>query len=70
MEATYEFSAHNNESIYGYGTEEEASAYRDWLNKEREINLYEISVFGLTAERADTLTFNLRDDLAHLAIDP
>lgn len=66
MEATYEFSAYNTESVYGYGTENEAAQYLDWLNKGREVNLFEMAVSGLTEDQADTLAINLRDNLADL----
>ncbi len=67
MEATYAFTANNRETQYGYGTEDEARQYLDFLNKDREINLYEMEVSGLTEEQADTLAFNLRDGLNDIA---
>lgn len=63
METTYNFSAHDTESIYGFGTESEASLYLIWLNKDREINLYEMAVSGLTDEQADALDIDLLIDL-------
>lgn len=66
METTYEFTAYNNERIYGYGTENEASLYLGWLNRDREINLYEMAVSDLTDEQADTLAISLRDNLLDL----
>ena len=66
MEATYEFSAYNTESVYGYGTEAEATQYLGWLNKGREINLFEMAVSKLTEDQADTLAVNLRENLADL----
>jgi hypothetical protein len=66
MEATYEFSAFNTQSIYGFGTESEAAQCLEWLNKDREINLFEMAVSSLTDEQADTLAINLRDNLLDL----
>lgn len=68
METTFEFTAYNTETLYGYGTEAEATLYVDWLNKDREINLYQMAESGLTDEQADTLAINLRDDLADLEL--
>jgi hypothetical protein len=67
MEATYSFTAYNSEAQYGYGTEAEAYQYLDFLNRDREINLYEMEVSGLTDGQADTLAFNLRDSLNEIA---
>lgn len=66
METTYEFAAYNTETIYGYGTEAEATQYLEWLNQGKEINLYEMGVSDLTDEQADTLAINLRENLADL----
>lgn len=66
MEATYEFTAYNTEVIYGFGTESEAAQYLEWLNQDKEINLYEMSVSDLTDEQADTLAINLLDCLKDL----
>lgn len=66
METTYEFTAYNTEKIYGYGTENEASLYLDWLNRDKEINLYEMSESNITSEQSDTWAINLRDNLLDL----
>lgn len=66
METTYKFSAYNTESVYGYGTESEATKYLNWLNKGREINFFEMEVSSLTDEQADTLAINLCDNLSDL----
>jgi hypothetical protein len=66
MELTYEFTANNKESIYGYGTEPEAGIYLEWLNRDRLIDLYQMSESGLTEEQADTLAINLCENLADL----
>jgi hypothetical protein len=67
MESTYTFTAYNTETQYGYGTENEAQQYLSFLNRDREINLYEMEISGLTDEQADTLAFNLRDSLNDFA---
>lgn len=66
METTYEFSAYNQESIFGFGTENEAAQYLGWLNQGKEINLYEMAVSGLSDEQAEILAVNLREILADL----
>lgn len=66
METIYEFSAYNQESIYGYGTENDAVQYLEWLNQGKEINLYEMSLSDLTDEQADNLAINLSENLADL----
>jgi hypothetical protein len=63
MEATYKFSAYNAESVYGFGTESEATQFLGCLNEGREINFFEMAVSDLTDEQADTLAVNLRDNL-------
>jgi hypothetical protein len=65
MEGIFEFSAYNK-SIYGFGTQAEASLYLDWLNKDREINLYEMTESSMTMEQADTLAVNLLENLQDL----
>jgi hypothetical protein len=66
METTYEFTAYNTERVYGYGTEDEAALYLRWLNRDRQINVYEMSPSELTDEQADTLAFNLREAINDL----
>jgi hypothetical protein len=66
METTYEFSAYNSEKLYGYGSQSDAQLYLKWLNKNREINQYEMAASSLTDEDANTLAFNLRENLADL----
>lgn len=66
MEGIYEFSACNTESIYGYGTETEATKYLEWLNRDRKINLFEVGESSLTMDEADTLAINLRENLQDL----
>jgi hypothetical protein len=66
METTYEFTAYNSEKIYGYGSEAEAQIYLKWLNRNRGVNQYEMVESDLTADQADDLAFNLRENLADL----
>ncbi len=68
METTWEFSAYNTESEYGFGTEREARIYLDFLNKDREINWYEMSEAALSDEQAEQLAFNLADGLVELGL--
>ena len=66
METTHEFSGYNKEPLYGFGTEREAYLYLNWLNKDLEFNLYEMRVSGLTDDQAETVAFNLCENLADL----
>ena len=59
METTYKFSAYNTESIYGYGTEDEATRYLEFLNYRRSFNLYEKEISGLTDEQSEDISFSL-----------
>lgn len=68
MDTVYEFTAYNTEKIYGWGSEEEARLYLDWLNQKREINQYGMAESDLTAEQADTLAIHLRDCLGDLGL--
>ena len=67
METTYEFSAYNTESVYGFGSESEATQYLEFLNRGKEINLFEMAESSLTDEQADTLAVNLQDCLSDLS---
>lgn len=40
MSKAYKFAAYNSQALYGWGTEAEAIAYADHLNRDREINVY------------------------------
>jgi hypothetical protein len=40
MENWYEFTAYNSQPHYGYGTQTEADAYCDILNRNREVGQY------------------------------
>jgi len=37
----FKFSAYNTESQFGYGTQEEAIEYLEYLNEDREINQFQ-----------------------------
>lgn len=66
METTYEFTAYNTKTVYGYGSEDEAGLYLGWLNRDREINLYEMAKSSISQDEADTLAINLRENLGDL----
>lgn len=36
----FAFKAYNSQTLYGFGSEHEASTFADWLNRGREINHY------------------------------
>lgn len=42
----FAFRAYNSQTLYGYGTADEADAYSDHLNKGKEINLYAAHPLG------------------------
>lgn len=55
-EAWFAFKAYNTQTQYGYGTETQAEAYADHLNKHREINLF--AAHKLSAEEAQERGLN------------
>lgn len=59
----WQFSAYNTESIYGYGSRIDADEYLQWLNRDREIDLYEMCEFEMDEEKADRVAFELRETL-------
>lgn len=40
MNKLYKFHAYNTQAMYGWGDDAEADAYCDFLNRNREINVY------------------------------
>ena len=66
MEATYAFESHNAETQYGYGTESQAIEYREYLNRYRGINCYQVYPATLTDEQAEAMAFNLADELGNI----
>lgn len=40
MNKLYKFSAYNTQAMYGWGDDAEADAYCDFLNRNRDINVY------------------------------
>jgi hypothetical protein len=64
-EKWFAFKAYNTETMYGFGTEAEASEYQDHLNKDRAINHY-----GITPVKDPTtingVEFNIGDELQAL----
>ncbi len=66
------FYAHNSQAAYGYGTQIEADAYCDYLNRNRDVNHYYPEVItdaatldGLNSGR-DTDGFDIELELLHL----
>lgn len=62
---TYAFTAYNAETLYGYGTEQQADCYLEWLNKNRG-DIWNVEVSGLTDEEAVDRYFNLSDEIGEL----
>lgn len=71
MLSLYRFSAYNSQTEYGWGTEEEAGKYCDYLNRSREINVYgyrEITdVDEIMKRDEDGEVINLADALNEIA---
>lgn len=40
MNSFFAISAYNTQALYFWGTEADADRYVDWLNRDREINVY------------------------------
>ena len=40
MTSFFKIDAYNTQALYGWGSEENADRYTDWLNRNREINVY------------------------------
>ncbi len=64
----FAFRAYNSQTIYGFGSDDEASQYADHLNANREVNLY--APYSLSEAEAtelkledNTEAFNLDDAL-------
>lgn len=68
MKTLYEFSVYNNVAVYGFGTEEDATQYLDWMNAGRLVNLFEMAISDLSEEQAKILAINLQDTLAELGL--
>ncbi len=62
-EGYYVFSAHSSETVIGYGVEAQAIKYRNYLNRGREINLYQ---YELEIEEKDGDFFDLTDAINEL----
>lgn len=59
-EQWFAFRAYNSQTIYGWGTAEEADRYSDHLNTRREINVY--GAYPLTETEAADLKLEASDD--------
>ena len=64
METTYALTAYNSETIYAYGTLEDAHEYCEWLNRRRDVNLYGPEAVDMTDEEAENKCINLIDEIA------
>lgn len=62
-EGYYIFSAYNSETVVGYGVEAQAAIYCNYLNRDREINLYQ---YELEVEEKDGDCFDLTDAINEL----
>jgi hypothetical protein len=59
--------AHNSRAYYGYGCDDEAEFFEDYLNRGRGINLYHRT--RLTDEQAAELRLDDRDGTVNLGDD-
>lgn len=64
MTGFFEFRAYNSQTIYGYGSERDASLYEDYLNRNREINHY--GAYSVSKYKAKELRLPYRDDVVDL----
>jgi len=60
----FEFRAHNSQTIYGCGTERDASLYEDYLNVNRDVNTY--GYYSISKYKAKELKLAERDDIVDL----
>jgi hypothetical protein len=65
----WSIGAYNTEGIYAYGTESEVDRYVNWLNRDREINLYSAESAENPNEIDEYNIINLADELAELSQD-
>ena len=59
MPSFYEITAYNTQALYFWGTEANAERYVDWLNRDREINVYSARAIP----EADWAEYESRDDV-------
>jgi hypothetical protein len=66
METVFEFYSYNKETVYVFGTEDEAIRYLYWMNLGRGDGIYYMTESTLTLDEADTLAINLCDVLSDI----
>ncbi len=66
-DAWYQFAAYNSQAYYGYGCDDEAEFFEDYLNRGRDANLYHRT--RLTDKEAAELRLDDRDDTVNLGDD-
>lgn len=59
MTSFYAIAAYNTQALYFWGTEKDAGRYVDWLNRDRDINVYTMAAIP-EGEWAD---YEGRDDV-------
>ncbi len=64
MEQWFAFRAFNSQTLYGFGTDEQADKYAEHLNQSREINVY--GAHPMTTDEAIELRVDKRDDAFNL----
>lgn len=69
MNQLFKFTAYNAQAMFGWGDENEANAYCDFLNRNREINMYSYEEITDDVERYDEQGINLADALQEIADD-
>jgi len=64
MSSYYKFTGSNLQTVYGYGSAKEATAYVETLNAGKEINLY--AADAMSVEEASSAKLDKRDDIVPL----
>ncbi|WP_288949529.1 hypothetical protein [uncultured Paracoccus sp.] len=59
MASFYKISAYNSQSLYFWGREADCARYVDWLNRNREINVYRFAAIP----ESDWGEYEGRDDI-------
>ena len=64
MEQWFAFRAFNSQTLYGFGTDEQADKFADHINQSRKANVY--GAYPLTIDEAIEFRVDARDDAFNL----
>lgn len=59
MTSFFKIVAYNTQALFFWGTEADAERYVDWLNRDRDINVYSVSAIPAT----EWAEYECRDDV-------